>query len=157
MKVSPSEKLGTLGMSPSPALIKYMFADIAALYIWYIGHKTFSLRALIKAPCASICVVSKLVNMETMQAIGQTSQLPSHLHRPTEGWYVWGTFLRLYCLGYQSFSPRANVTVYQGYLPSCSKWTVPVTAPSPLSTHTAFIVSSETGRPCTLNKQSLKI
>ena len=48
-----------------------------------------------------------------------------------------------------------NVTVCARIknLPSCSKWTVPVTAPSPLSTHTAFIVSSEIGgaRPSALD------
>ena len=36
---------------------------------------------------ASIGVVSKLMHMEAMEAVSQSSQLPSHLDRPTEDDY----------------------------------------------------------------------
>ena len=33
---------------------------------------------------ATIGVVTKLMHMEAVEAVSQSSQLPSHLHRPTE-------------------------------------------------------------------------
>ena len=38
---------------------------------------------MLPTPGASISIVSELVDMEAMEAIGQTSELTSHLHWPT--------------------------------------------------------------------------
>ena len=41
------------------------------------------LKSMLPTPGASISIVSELVDMEAMEAIGQTSELTSHLHWPT--------------------------------------------------------------------------
>ena len=46
-------------------------------------NKNVFLKSMLPTPGASISIVSELVDMEAMEAIGQTSELTSHLHWPT--------------------------------------------------------------------------